>query len=267
MKRIIFTIIGLILLLSIALTFTLKISKSQAKKYNETFPEEYISETHPDCEIISHHAEGDNIITARCEKYLCYDTAKHFAFIQNFKYEGTLSKLSPDDERNSRSYNSMMNYRESFDRCIEIIPEYYSGDYFTRYNPDNISGILIFTKLDNTSSLQELVNGLNESIDEERTLKNNYISYSIYFCSEELYTKLENYDYESIVRSETYMDSIIAQLGIDAVELMSGKKFEDKESFELKEFSDKNILENDVIFIHGEPNSTGHQIIRIFSEK
>ena len=261
-KRVLLNLsIGIIIILAAVFQY----NNSYVKKYNETFPEEYIHENYPNAEIISNHSEGDMIINAHIEKYLCYETEKQFAFTQEFVYRGTPAKLTADNE-NYRSYKSMMNHRESFDRCINSIPEYYSGEFFTRYNPDNISGILVYAHLKDINLLPNLIDGLNNAIWEERTDNNFYICYSIYFCSDKFYDMFENFDYESIVRTEKYMYNFSGQVGMETAELMSGKEFIMTGAYGMDYFTKKTPSETDILFLKGEPNTTKLKI-ELYCEK
>lgn len=263
MKKRVLLISGIGIIIILAVVF--QVNKSYVEKYNETFPEEYIHENYPNAEIISNHSEGDIIINAHSEKYLCYDSEKQFAFIQEFAYRGTPAKLAADN-KNYRSYQSMMNHRESFDRCINSIPEYYGGEFFTRYNPDNISGILVFAHLKDIDLLPNLIDGLNNAIWEERTSNDFYICYSIYFCSDGIYDKFKNFDYESIVRTEEYMYYFSGQVGMETAELMSDKEFIMTGEYGMEYFTGKVPSETDILFIKGELNTTKLKI-KLYCEK
>ena len=268
-KRVILFSIAAVCII-ILLAVALAINKSNIEKYNETFPEEYITDNYPNAEIISSHSEGDSILTAPCEKYLCYDSDKHFAFTQKFMYSGSFSKLAPYND-NSKGYNSMMKHREAFDRCINSIPEYFDGEHFARYNPDNISGILIFARLKDVNALENLADGLYQTVIDEEAVSHVFVSYSIYMCSDELYEKLESFDYETLVHSEEFMDGNLALLSIEAVTLMSGNEFVETGEFGfdcLPDNADKLPSGTDVLMVRGGRNTLkGNIKIRLFSKQ
>ncbi len=249
-----------IILIVLGAIAALVATRLYVKAWNQSYPETYLNETYSDFEILSHTSEGDMLLNSPCETYLCFDNTYQFVFVQEFDYKGLFKKLSATSE-NSRSHSEMLKRRTAFDACINLATAHYDGAYFTRYNPDHVSGILLFLHASDYAMLPQLAETLNQAIRQVKAEQGYAVSYTILLCNDTLYDKLEQADYEQIVKSEPYLNGNTGQLDIEAAELLLHTEFTKLGTGDYTQLQAKTVASADIMTVQNSVNSRDTKIV------
>ncbi|MCH5324278.1 MAG: hypothetical protein J1E39_03590 [Eubacterium sp.] len=136
-------------------------------------------------------------------RYICFDETYQFKFQVEFSYND-IHMLYPRNFYND--HETKVKNRESYDEFISRIPDYYDEEYFTLYDPDSVSGFMIYTEKPSYEKLETLVKGLDRTAQDILAETGIEVEYSVYILDESVYNAIKNSDLTEY-RTKTFGNS------------------------------------------------------------
>lgn len=152
-------------------------------------PENYIKRHFPNAQVLNvrHGVSGFMFDRTPYIEYRLYDPENEVTFIQLFD-DGIFHR--PYNAHHSQvSYDYYMEIKSVNDRMLAKVPEFYSGEYFGRYDL-NSQGLYIFLKEPEYEAVRDLMTGLNAS---EGT-----VEYMLYCLPADIYERMKEQNFKRL---------------------------------------------------------------------
>lgn len=171
----------------------------------------YFKELYPNAEVtdIKEIAHPGFMSTEYTKRITLYDKEHNFYFDQTFYYEGL--KALPLDDANAVWRERYLKTAIACENIVNAIPEYYDGEYFTRYSVGSgvfTDGMFIFIKQPSSEEYEKLIEGISAVTAENYTpteyshAYDGYIESDIVVLPPELYSKMQDADFSQVYETK-----------------------------------------------------------------